>query len=164
MRFEARFDTEALLVEIAGEMASVTDEGTTRLAVRSLGDHAFRVSSTLDELSPERSTVVWAVRDRDATWVCINGEALVVELQAPQSRGTRRRTSSHDALSTPMPATVVRLFVKPGDRAIKDMPLATLEAMKMELPLRAPRDGIVRRVLCREGDLVQPGPPLIELE
>ena len=35
--------------------------------------------------------------------------------------------------------------------------------MKMELPVRAPADGVVAAVRCRQGDLVQPGLPLIEL-
>ena len=39
-----------------------------------------------------------------------------------------------------------------------------LEAMKMELPIRAPRDGVVKSVGCRVGDLVQPGATLLELE
>ena len=41
--------------------------------------------------------------------------------------------------------------------------LVMLEAMKMELPLRAPHDGVVRAVRCAPGDLVQPGAPLVEL-
>jgi 3-methylcrotonyl-CoA carboxylase alpha subunit len=36
--------------------------------------------------------------------------------------------------------------------------------MKMELPIRAPRDGVVTAVHCREGDLVQPGVVLVDLE
>jgi biotin carboxyl carrier protein len=39
-----------------------------------------------------------------------------------------------------------------------------LEAMKMELPIRAPRDARVKAIACRQGDLVQPGVPLLELE
>jgi 3-methylcrotonyl-CoA carboxylase alpha subunit len=39
-----------------------------------------------------------------------------------------------------------------------------LEAMKMELTIKAPRDGRVKAIACRAGDLVQPGVPLIELE
>jgi biotin carboxyl carrier protein len=35
--------------------------------------------------------------------------------------------------------------------------------MKMELPVRAPGDGVVAAVHCAPGDLVQPGTPLIEL-
>jgi biotin carboxyl carrier protein len=39
-----------------------------------------------------------------------------------------------------------------------------LEAMKMELPIKAPRDGIVKAIACRPGELVQPAVPLLELE
>jgi biotin carboxyl carrier protein len=41
--------------------------------------------------------------------------------------------------------------------------LIVLEAMKMELPVRAPADGTIARVNCREGELVQPGQELAEL-
>jgi biotin carboxyl carrier protein len=34
----------------------------------------------------------------------------------------------------------------------------------MELPIRAPRAGVVRAVHCREGELVQPGQVLIDFE
>jgi biotin carboxyl carrier protein len=35
--------------------------------------------------------------------------------------------------------------------------------MKMELTVRAPRDGVVTAIACRAGDLVTPGPPLLEI-
>jgi 3-methylcrotonyl-CoA carboxylase alpha subunit len=41
--------------------------------------------------------------------------------------------------------------------------LIALEATKMEPAIRAPRDGVVQAIRCQEGDLVQPGTPLIEL-
>jgi Acetyl/propionyl-CoA carboxylase, alpha subunit len=40
--------------------------------------------------------------------------------------------------------------------------VVVLEAMKMELPLRALGDGIVSAVRCREGDLVQADATLVE--
>jgi biotin carboxyl carrier protein len=36
--------------------------------------------------------------------------------------------------------------------------------MKMELPVHAPADGTVVAIKCREGELVQPGEPLVEFE
>ena len=63
----------------------------------------------------------------------------------------------------PMSATVVRIAVAPGDRVHQGDLLVSLEAMKMELPIRAPRDGIITAVLCREGDLVQPGQVLVDM-
>ncbi len=63
-----------------------------------------------------------------------------------------------------MPATVVRVLVAPGDLVARGDTLIVLEAMKMELPVRAPRDAAVRAVHCREGDLVPPERVLIDLE
>jgi 3-methylcrotonyl-CoA carboxylase alpha subunit len=62
-----------------------------------------------------------------------------------------------------MPASVVSIKVRAGDAVTAGDVLILLEAMKMELPVKAPRDGIVGQLLCREGELVQPGVPLIEL-
>jgi 3-methylcrotonyl-CoA carboxylase alpha subunit len=36
--------------------------------------------------------------------------------------------------------------------------------MKMELPIRTAEDGVVTAVHCREGELVQAGAVLVELE
>jgi biotin carboxyl carrier protein len=54
--------------------------------------------------------------------------------------------------------------VEPGQRVTKGDLLVMLEAMKMELPVKAPRDAVVRAIACRPGELVQPGMPLLELE
>jgi acetyl-CoA/propionyl-CoA carboxylase biotin carboxyl carrier protein len=62
-----------------------------------------------------------------------------------------------------MPATVVRIAVKNGDAVKQGDVLIALEAMKMEMPIRAPRDGVVQSIDCREGELVQPGVPLIQI-
>jgi biotin carboxyl carrier protein len=62
-----------------------------------------------------------------------------------------------------MAGTVVRMAVKPGDRVKAGDTLVVLEAMKMELPVRATHDGVVVAVHCREGELVQPGTRLIEM-
>ncbi len=63
-----------------------------------------------------------------------------------------------------MPATVLKILARPGDHVNRGDTLLVLEAMKMEMPVRAPRDAVVERIDCAEGDLVQPGAPLIELE
>jgi 3-methylcrotonyl-CoA carboxylase alpha subunit len=63
-----------------------------------------------------------------------------------------------------MPATVIGVSVAAGQVVTRGDVLVTLEAMKMEFALKAPRDGKVRAVQCRQGDLVQPGVPLVELE
>jgi biotin carboxyl carrier protein len=48
--------------------------------------------------------------------------------------------------------------VKAGDT------LLIVEAMKMEMPVRAPFDGVVTAVYCREKEIVQPDQTLVELQ
>ncbi len=71
---------------------------------------------------------------------------------------TRRRSGSEPAstLTAPMPATVLKVHVKPGD--------AVRKAMKMELPLRAPADATVAAVHTRDGERVQADAVLVELQ
>jgi biotin carboxyl carrier protein len=75
----------------------------------------------------------------------------------------RARRDAHQELSAPMPATVLKVLVTPGTQVKKGETLVILEAMKMELPLRAPADATVSAVRCREGELVQPEAILVEL-
>ena len=93
----------------------------------------------------------------------VGGHVFVIEARGAEGRGAGA-SADVDALSAPMPATVVRVEVKPGDAVAAGDLVVLLEAMKMELPLRAPRAGIVARVNCRAGELVQPGTPLVDLE
>jgi biotin carboxyl carrier protein len=62
-----------------------------------------------------------------------------------------------------MPATVVKILVTAGQTVRHGDTLVVLEAMKMELPIRAPADATVQAVNCREGELVQPDRTLVEL-
>ncbi len=99
----------------------------------------------------------------DARWVFVNGRVATIDA-SPDSGRRRPRSGGHDSMAAPMPATVVKILVEPGAKVGKGDTLIVLEAMKMELPIRAPRDGVVKAVACRTGELVQPGVNLLELE
>lgn len=108
------------------------------------------------------TTRVWAVRQGDRVWVYCDGEVHLFETQAPgwSAASGRRR----ELLAAPMPASVRQVLVSPGDTVAKGDILILLEAMKMELPIRAGRDATVRAVHCQPGDLVQPGVSLLDLD
>jgi biotin carboxyl carrier protein len=127
-------------------------------AVTSLGNGAYRLEDA------QGSRLAYAAGPPDARWVFLDGRVYVIDV-APQS-SRRRRARSHDegALAAPMPATVVKINVEPGQGVSKGNVLIVLEAMKMELPIKAPRDGSVKAIACKPGELVQPGVPLLELE
>jgi len=92
-------------------------------------------------------------------------DGVAPQTAAPQSAPSERRRSGSTAgknLTAPMPATVIKLQVAPGDAVKKGDIVVVLEAMKMELPLRALGDAVVSAVCCREGELVQADATLIE--
>ena len=67
-------------------------------------------------------------------------------------------------LHAPMPGRVVLVNVKPGDRVNAGQELLVIEAMKMELGLKAPRDGVVGEVRAAAGDVVEADAVLVTLE
>jgi 3-methylcrotonyl-CoA carboxylase alpha subunit/acetyl-CoA/propionyl-CoA carboxylase biotin carboxyl carrier protein len=62
-----------------------------------------------------------------------------------------------------MPGSLARVEVRDGERVIAGQPLGVLEAMKMEVALVAPADGVVR-VRAAAGDQVAARQVLFEME
>jgi acetyl/propionyl-CoA carboxylase alpha subunit len=121
-----------------------------------LGNGRYRVGDGTS------TRIAYAVGTSRETWVFLDGRVYLVGASA--ATGTRAAsTDDADALAAPMPATVVTIEVSLGQHVTRDSLLIMLEAMKMELPIRAPRDGVVKAIRCRAGEIVQPGVPLLEL-
>jgi len=130
--------------------------------VEPLGAGRFLISGVRDSGSGIR--IVYAVADGARTWVFIDGRTFVVEGNERDGNSRPHATDDQIALAAPMPATVINIVVRPGQEVAAGDLLLMLEAMKMELPIRAPRPGRVKALACREGELVQPGVPLVEME
>ena len=67
------------------------------------------------------------------------------------------------AVMAPMPGTVLRVEVVPGDAVRARQPLVVLEAMKMETPVTSPFDATVKAVHVAAGDHVDGDTLLVEL-
>jgi biotin carboxyl carrier protein len=52
---------------------------------------------------------------------------------------------------------VFQITSKAGDRLAAGDPVVVLESMKMEIPVEAPRAGVVREIKVAEGQTVQEG-------
>jgi 3-methylcrotonyl-CoA carboxylase alpha subunit len=63
-----------------------------------------------------------------------------------------------------MPATVIEVRVKVGDEVKTGQVVAVLESMKMEISIRAGRDGIVGVVNAEKGMVVEEGGLLVGLK
>ena len=102
-----------------------------------------------------------SVRDGGRVFVWLDGRVFAFE-RGPSRRERAPSEHSGDLLS-PMPGRVRKTLVAAGDSVRRGQPLLVLEAMKMEHSIRAPRDGAVKRLLVREGDLVDAGVELAEI-
>jgi biotin carboxyl carrier protein len=146
--------TVSALVDAAGEV-HVDDQSFT---VTTAAPGLYLVAS-------EAGRWQVAVADAgDTRWVSVDGHVAVFEVESGPARGARKKTARADAMMAPMPATVVKLLAAPGQHVAEGETVLVLEAMKMELPVRAPRAGVVTAVHCAQGDLVQPGIALVDLE
>ena len=76
----------------------------------------------------------------------------------------KRPTPPPSTQEAPQPGTVIRVVVAEGDRVEARQPLVVLEAMKMETPVVAPYEAVVRTIHVAEGDRVAGGTVLVELE
>ena len=56
-----------------------------------------------------------------------------------------------------MAGLVLSVEVKAGDVVRKGDPLAVIEAMKMRRPVHAPRSGVVKEILAKEGEIIDAG-------
>lgn len=65
-----------------------------------------------------------------------------------------------DAITAPMPGTILKILVEPGQTVKMNEPLLILEAMKMENEIVAPQDGVVSGIHVTTGQTVNPGDPL----
>jgi biotin carboxyl carrier protein len=98
----------------------------------------------------------------DARRLFVDGMSALVEV-VPAGRPAARARRQDFAASAPMPATVLEILVTVGQAVKTGDVLLKLEAMKMEMPVRAPRSGSVTAIRCAEGELVQPGVVLVDI-
>jgi len=62
-----------------------------------------------------------------------------------------------------IPGTIVEILTKKGKKVIEGDVLLILEAMKMRNAVVAPHDGIIAKIVVKEGDIVAKGKLMIEL-
>jgi acetyl-CoA carboxylase biotin carboxyl carrier protein len=63
-----------------------------------------------------------------------------------------------------MAGNVWKVLVKVGDQVEEGQDVVILESMKMEIPIAAEFDGTVKEVKVNEGDFVNEGDVILEIE
>ena len=103
--------------------------------------------------------VAHVARSGDTWWVHIDGRAHEVTLHEQGSSSS----ADEGGLKAPMPGTVLEVLVKVGQRVREGQHLMTLEAMKMEHKVVAPKAGEITKVNYSEGERVDMGSTLVDI-
>lgn len=69
-----------------------------------------------------------------------------------------------DVVKAPMPGAVVSLHKQPGDEVQRGETVVTIESMKLQTALAAPRDGRIAELLRQEGQTFEKDDVLVRLE
>jgi biotin carboxyl carrier protein len=105
--------------------------------------------------------------------VVVDGWRVVVDVEPEQrarlrerarrGRDQTARTGRHE-LRAVIPGRILAVSIAQGDRVIAGQQVMSVEAMKMQNELRAPRDGVVASVEVGPGQTVEVGDLLVVLE
>ncbi|MBX3104073.1 MAG: ATP-grasp domain-containing protein [Cryobacterium sp.] len=72
-------------------------------------------------------------------------------------------TETGDSIKSPMQATIVKVAVSEGDKVVKGDLVLVLEAMKMEQPITAHKDGVVTNLNATVGSTISSGHQLLTI-
>lgn len=116
-----------------------------------------------------RSYELVAQRQGQDTNIIIEGESYTARVyEGALARMAHLPTpsleSAEQKLTAAMPGVVVDALVSAGDEVTQGVVLVVIESMKMNNPIKAPRDGKVKSVNVKKGDRVNRGDVLVVLE
>jgi len=101
---------------------------------------------------PKRTTVI-SSRPAPQVSPAVGGTMQKANAPAPAAAGAK--------VTTPLPGTILDVFVNVGDAVKAGQTVVLLEAMKMENNIEADTDGTVKEVKVRKGDSVLEGDILV---
>lgn len=118
----------------------------------------------LDLLIDGKRVTACVSSENTKRWVTVNGQTFVLT----KSSGARRsgHSGQHAAgeLTAAMPGQVRAVNVREGEIVTKGQTLMVLEAMKMEIRIHAPQDGVVKKLFVKQGETVEREQVLIDIQ
>ncbi len=149
---------EALLLAVSEGTDLVLGEHRHRVALRALGEGEYRLE--VDGVAHR----VWIVARGDAIHVHAAGRSWTIEVVDELAETASAGGGAADTAEAPMPGTVVRVQVTPGEAVKRGQTLMVIESMKMETAIVAWRDGVVGAVHRPLGATFDRKAPLVSLE
>jgi biotin carboxyl carrier protein len=152
-------DEIELLVD--GTPTIAPEEWTLTWVDRDHGVALLRRGSEHEQVAVEGGPTDWTVTVRGRR-VPVTARSHRDRLLADAGQAATHRAGPADLRAT-LPGLVVRIHVTTGDAVTAGDPLVTIEAMKMQNEIRAPRAGVVSAVEVTQGQTIAGGALLVRL-
>ncbi|WP_426619516.1 acetyl/propionyl/methylcrotonyl-CoA carboxylase subunit alpha [Pseudomonas rustica] len=149
--------TLQLLAEPQGAFKVQVAERT--LALKLIDQDAHSITLEVDGLRQRHACRL----DGEQLWLFTHPGSLRLEDRTHAVIGSQTSVSS-GTLKAPMDGAIVDVLVSEGSPVSKGQLLVVLEAMKMEHPLKAGIDGVLKRVQVKVGDQVKNRQVLLQVE
>lgn len=114
----------------------------------------------LDSGERFKAYVSSANSDQEKIVMALGREAII----SSGAKKVRKSTSHSGSLASPMPGKIFKILKDVGSEVKKGEPILVLEAMKMEHSIRSDKDGKVKSIPHKVGELVNGGVLLAEVE
>jgi biotin carboxyl carrier protein len=101
-----------------------------------------------------------ANREGESFVMALGREALI----SGTGKKLKKASGGAGSLVSPMPGKIFKIVKEVGAEVAKGETILILEAMKMEHSIRADKDGKVKKIMFKTGELVQGGVTLAEVE
>ncbi|WP_332692452.1 acetyl-CoA carboxylase biotin carboxyl carrier protein subunit [Bosea sp. (in: a-proteobacteria)] len=148
----------AFKLELDGKRHSITILARRPHLVVSV-DGRRHVVEAIDEAGDGRRTLTIdgeeidfvRAQTADGALLRLNGRTLAVRRAGAAADASASGGGAH-AVRAPMPGIVVAVHKAPGDSVLRGEAVITIESMKLQMKLDAPRDGEIAEIGVREGD------------
>ncbi len=99
----------------------------------------------------------------ESKYIFLNGD--VFEVTPIELTGVKRKKGKEEGdLNSPISGKVVKVEVEEREGVKKGDVIMVIEAMKMEYLIKAPYDGVVKKIMFKEDEQIDIGQQTIELE
>ncbi len=157
-RYQAGNQVHEIALEREGAGYQAAVDGQT-LSVEVLDEQPGQINLRLSS----KPVTIYFASENGERWLSLGGCTYRLEKPSRRSTGAPGEQSGGQAVRSPMPAQVRAVSVSESDAVTKGQTLILLEAMKMEIRIKAPADGRVKRLLVSSGQAVEKDQLLVEI-
>ncbi len=148
-------------------------ETKLRKYVLSINDKEY--CAEVKDISTESATIIVNDKEYNIDLKDIGRQSVPVINTAPQTPASKPAVRSEtkksvqipgtgNGVTAPLPGLIIDILVSENASVKSGQTIAIMEAMKMENQIKAPHDGIVKKIYFSKGESISEGDVILEIE